>query len=59
MSSFLGVHVGNEAAGPCGLSTMPDAAPEGRDTCWIGSWWLEVLGVDTGKMTSLTAPLTL
>lgn len=30
--------------GPCALSTMPDAAPLGRDPCWTGSWWQEVLG---------------
>lgn len=57
-NSSLSVHVVGKAAGLHGLSTVPDAAPLGRDTCWTGSWWLEVLGVEAGKTTSLMEPLS-
>lgn len=57
-NASLSVHVVSKAAGLHGLSTVPDAAPLGRDTCWTGSWLLGVLGVEAGKTTSLRAPVS-
>lgn len=56
-NSSPSVHVVSVVAGRHGLSTLPDAAPLDRDTCWTGGWWLEVLGAEAGTMTGLVGSL--